>query len=455
MPVSFAGIPIGGKPDLDSELQGLLDTWWHLHGIEEWEYPGYFARDLGHLGIPDRPRQKAPELNVLTCPSGCSRFGTYHALVTGDQLSAINAVLLQASTDGYASAELLLDDGAGGGFYTPMWLLPPRPVFQKGSDELYLLTLADWRWLNLYRLPGFGSWAPGDSWATAINALMGAVAPSYFVSPFPTVAADYGVPSDRWPNDIGADPTAAPLAPMADAAFESVGLRYCYVPVNGSGTFGGFPVGPSMILRTADSAKTLADSQWETWKNEVLCGGRLSVADAIRSIPRASYWYTYDRWAYGVDNDPWPSGDEFKSVNVNGGSLTIDLALTDYAVPSGLPIGYGGLQMVADLSGAAGSVALAAYVTQAAIDFYKWALSRVDATFRGLIPWQTTGFEDRIEWRVRDDGYTTTVYRRPFGDLNRYGTDLRIPASHVLPTKAATVGTKTLKTIPGGPPAWA
>jgi hypothetical protein len=449
--VSFAGVGIGGKPDLTSEMQELLDRWWHVHGIEEWEYPGYFSRDLGHLGIPAPPRQKAPELNTLTCPSGCSRFGTYHALITGEQLTAINAALLSSGSGNHA---LLLTDGAGGGFYTQMWMMPPRPVCQKGTVELYLLTLVDWRWLNLYRLPGFVPWAPGGTWADAISALMSAVAPVWFVTPFPTIDAAYGNPSNRWPNSIGTDSTAAPLAPMADAAFEAIGCRYCYVPF-GAGTFEGLPTNPADILRQPDAAKTLADLQWETWKNKVLCGGRLSVTDAIRSVPRSIFWFAYDRWDYGVDGDSWPSGDAFKSVNVNGGSFDIDLALTDYADTTvGLPISYGSLQMVADLSGAAGSVALAAYATQASTDFYKWALSRTDATFRGIIPWATTGFEDCIAWRVRDDGYTTTVYRRPFGDLNRYGTDIRIAAARVLPTKASVVGTKTLKTVPGGPAGW-
>src|SRR5581483_6567355 len=222
------------------------------------------------------------------------------------------------------------------------------------------------------------------TWPALLSALFASVG----LSPsLPTIPAAYGTPDpDRW--GVGYKPV--PL--LIDAACATVGLRVV------RGTDG------TVTVQTAAAANNADASRWADNQSECLTGGRLTAADVARGLP-ASVAVIF------------PAKDPSTSEKVT--KTLAGLAIDAYAGAAAVPGAFA--QVNADLPAGSSAAAEDAYATQAATDYYLWALSQTDATFRGVVPWAPTGQEDAVEWVHEPDRVLTRVVRGPFADLSVYG----------------------------------
>lgn len=350
--MTFAGVPF---VEPVPEVMTLVDRWWVEEAPELWRHPGYSLERLHHLPVPDRPNQQRARLNTLYWPGGASRWGVFHGLVNGDDLA-----LMQA-TCGVVSpvAKPFVMTLETGTVAVGMFLLEDRPAYVGGvqSTRLYHVTLVDQRYYWWTRPLAF-TYDEGDAWEILLNNLV--VAASGLTPTVPVVPAAYGTPSSaRWVV------RSRPLPLLVDAAAASVGLRF--VP----STDGTVAYVSATDALTADLTQYVANVPPSY-------GGRLAVVDAVGNVPAS------------VDVVFW--GDNPTTVNVTLASL----ALAQYGTITGVANtrAFVGLDQRSELTPPVPATA----ATQAATDFYLWALSLTDATFAGVRAVQLTGLEDRIEW---------------------------------------------------------
>lgn len=373
--ITFAGIGLI-PPD---DAQEAVNQWWHGHQIAEFEQPYASATGrLNHLPVPAQARQGPPRIGVLNWPTLASRFAVCHLVASGDQVALVRAAVGPSPT----AQTLSFDDGVHPAVTCSMWMLPPRPISQRGDGkEQYLLTLVDdryWWWDAGYStLPTFPT-----SWSSLLGAMISSVGASGRIPPIPS---GYGTPNEsRW--SVGKQP----LPLLIDAASQTVGLRLVR-DLDGSNR-----------LFTASESATEDATQWATYRYEVLSGGQMLAADIGRSVP-ASVAVTFP-------------GATPATTTVSLASLGI----TEYGGTTG--VADKSAQVVGDLA-ATDTSGQAAYAVQAARDYYLWALSRTDCTIRGLVARPMTGMEDRVEWIHPASGeMVTRVYALPFSDRNQYGT---------------------------------
>lgn len=370
--ITYGGIPLGGSTSHSSQLNALLAEWWHQQGIREFSHPGYHTYGIDHLPIPAPPQPECPRPWVLSWPTGASRWATFHAIVTGDQLTSIiggqgSPRTLQVS-DGTRWAE------------PAMWLLPPRPIGQVEDADYYLICLVDDRywWWQQCGLPASNP----ASWTALLADLFTSVGVS---ASLPTIPAAYGTPDPvRWAVGF------KPLPLLIDAACTTVGLRVIR-ELNGQVT-----------VTTAATAQSADQSQWDLMKEDCLTGGRATKIMIGQSVP-ASVRVVF-------------TGPVSQGAGIEDRTLA-SLGLATFAGITPVP---GKVATVnADMS-ADDLAGYMAYATQAATDYYQWCLSLTDATFRGIVPWRPTGLEDRIEWDHSDKIFTR-VFRTVTADRNTYG----------------------------------
>jgi hypothetical protein len=194
VPVTYAGV--GLTPPSSVALAGGIE-FWHEHRIQEFDRDqGYRGRFLQHLPTPSIPDSDPPRIGVLHWPTGASRWATCHLVATGTQLAAVRAAL-----SGSNAATLTFSDGART-ISAPMYLLPPRPIFTKGTNDqnFFLLTLVDQRWW-WWDANVSGGVTIGSAWTTFINSLFGAVGVTPTVDAIPGAyqPANFQVPTlIRW-----------------------------------------------------------------------------------------------------------------------------------------------------------------------------------------------------------------------------------------------------------------
>lgn len=146
MSITYGGISLS-HPTADALAR--WDRWRDRYAPVPLRPAGFDAPGLDHLPRPPFLNHdvREPRLNVLTWPTGASRWGEFRALCSKAQLTAIRAKVAAAS-----GAALTLSIGTtldGGRMVSPaMYLLPPRAVFDGATDaaSLYEITLVDERW---------------------------------------------------------------------------------------------------------------------------------------------------------------------------------------------------------------------------------------------------------------------------------------------------------------------
>ena len=259
---------------------------------------------------------------------------------------------------GTTSAELYMD-GPDGAITPQMFLIDSRPVFVQGaSTDLRLLVLVDDR----YFWWGRTARPYSTTWTTLLRDLCRFA--SGITPTVPAIPAGYGTtPSARW---APYDRTGVPLPLLIDAAAAQLGFRFL------------FQTDLTCEYVAARYAATADLSRYNANKKVISLGGYSAVDDLIGNIPESvavAFW-----------------GDV---ATVQEKRLPA-LSLPAYGARNGVPSTTAWL--TADPSADAGVGTRDAWATQAATDFYNWALARSDYTLAAVRPVRLTGFEDRIEW---------------------------------------------------------
>lgn len=365
--MTYAGYPFTLLTD---GMLPKVNRWWDRHAPDLWSYPGYNVDGMNHLPLPDRPSMpNRARLNVLYWPTGASRWGVFHGLMSSSVMAAV-----QSQCGGYGtppvSRYLIIDDDKNVRSVTAaMYLIATRPVFTQGTNQLYWVTLVDARYFFWMRQLSF-TFADGDSWDDLLLALAAAAG-----SPVPTIAgtisADYGDPYyARWAL------TGKPLPLLMDAAARMVGRRYV-ISLDGT----------TAEYTDYTTAQSVAQTQYDDYTSDIVIGGRLS------SVPGGSPGTAQPIIGHvpaNVSVSFW--GDTPDIVNVSLASL----ALSEYSGLQGVTGKYG--YIGADLPNTTVTPTEADYAEQAATDYYLWLLSLNDLTVRSVGVWESSGLEDRIEW---------------------------------------------------------
>lgn len=373
MPYKYAGVPIT-PVDSDSPL---VTRFWAGHRFDIFTHPSFSQSNIDHLPIPEAPPREAPRLGVWHWPNDASRFAYCHLICSITELTAIRAAIGSAPTVPDAKP-LVFTDGVRE-VEGDMYFLSAHPIGQRGHDgDYYLLTLVDERW---YWWQGALYSANQPSWLSLLNVSFVQFGISATIDSIP---AAYLTPClGRWLVDW------APVPLIIDAVCRTVGLRVIR------------QLDGSVSCVSYATAAASDDSEWTTYQYDAIAGGRLVVADIAKTVPETV--------AVGF------SGTVGSSTLVTLASL----ALTQYGTAVGVD-GFLGT-VIADLDSAASAPQRTAYATQAATDYYLWALSLTDCTLRGFFDRPMTGLEDAQEWAHTPAGPMTRVFRMPLGERAVWG----------------------------------
>jgi PKD repeat protein len=368
MSLSFAGVRLALLPD---DYRQWITDWHSLSDFrfsDLWHFEGY---GLGHLPTPPMPKEDVPEVGVLYWPTGLCRCGFVHYLIDLEGLEDIRTAL----GTGSGPEDLVLEDDLNGTSVTvPMYFLCARPLSQIVGDDrqLFLMTLVDRRYHLRQRT---GSVTGVSTWGTLLSDLATALGITLTVD---TVDADYDSPTSQWLF------YEEYLSPVVDAACYRVGHR---VVANLDGTF------RTVSVTTASG---LQNPQVLTLTKTA--GGVLEREDLRRPVP-ASVKVIFRNSAAAAPHTV--------TKTLTG------LAISEYDSAAGVtgeiyPI-WG--EIVYD---GTNGTACDDYATQAATDFYLWALTDTDITYPSVTEWTPTGCEDRVEWKYLIDRILTRVVRWPF-----------------------------------------
>lgn len=372
MPIVFAGIDL--TPTVGAQAQ--VSEFWHGHRIDEFDHPFYSGvSGTDQLNLPSSPRKDAPRIGVFHYPTGANRWGVCHLVATGAQVTALRAAV------GDASGTLVLSDGVNPITASGMWMLPPRPIAQRTSNQFYLITLVDdrwWWWQSNYTVPVDPFPA---SWDDMLDGLFTAVGVTATIS---TIPAAYLEPQQRrWAEGY------RPVPILIEAACRTVGLR---------------------VVRALDGTVACVDyataaaadsANWTAYQTYVIAGGQLTVGDVARALPESV-------------SVVFPGDSDLVTVKTLTG-----LAITAYGSETGVAGKTG--QIIADALADSTGGEMAAYATQAATDWYNWALALTDCTLRGYWARPITGLDNFQEWVQQPGQMVTRVVRPPFSDYNLYG----------------------------------
>lgn len=387
--ISFNGVGLVPPGNADE----IVSRWWHRDAIIPFQ-SGFFTATggLDHLPMPAQRDHGPPRIGYLTWPVGSSYWGQCHLLATSSQLEAIGI--------GTTSGVLTLWDGTHAPLNFPMSLLPARPIGQRGQGgDYYLLTFVDeryWWWMAGTARSPHGDENSGIEWSGLLSKLLNGVGASAYL---PTVPEGYGQANgERW--NVG----YKPVCPMIDAAAATIGMRLVRYPDG------------SLEFQDYTTAQNYDAQLLEQFGSEILSGGVISQADAVRNTPgRVAVEFA------GEDGTDLvtvrPANAEAEWVGEGGNPRAAAYIHGDLKKPAECAPPEVLAQYYEDR---------AAYATQAATDYYGWCQPSTDATIRGLVARPPTGFDLCVEWcHPPDRKLLTRVVRRPWADANIYGDRIR------------------------------
>lgn len=456
------------------------------------------THNLWHLPIPSLPPLPPVIPNVLSWPADASRFATYYALVTDEDMATLRPLCF--TVDGPVAQTLLLTGDDVEEISTELFALAPRPLAQiSGLNGLWLLPLVDDRyfwWMKSANIePAI---YPRTTWADYFSLLATALGVSISVT---TVPSAYSYPSlQRF--------TAyqQPLPLLLDAAARTVGMRVVR-DLDGAVTVqdyaaaraiedievdlalgdtryrksgGAFHVGE--LKRGVPDTVTVVfprlDGNIEVQKvhtvdvtlatlalSEYTANGTISAATDTEPIVCTSAAHglvsgdlidvsggTGDTsingtWAITVvDVDTFSLDGSVGAGTYDGGSATWDATVAGYdgseSIAGDLPATFASDSSVSPTN----TTALSDWAEQAATDWYLWQLADGDWHMQSLANWIPNGLVDLIEWRISADRCSTRASRGPYNDVtfglpwnldNQGQTTLLIKVTSLTPTAVA------------------
>jgi len=368
--ITYGGIPL----EPTTAATQAAGAWFPFHRLDEFEYQSFLVPGVQHLPTPFFPKREEPRIGVLNWPPGADRFATCFLTATLPELTAIRTLLGTAPTE----QALIFNDGAGGDVTAPMYLIGTHPISQRGDGaEFYLLVFVDERYF-WWMSGGAATPTVALTWASLFTQMFTSLGVDVFVG---TVPPAYLTPNmNRWNCGV------QPLPIVISAAALTTGLR---VVRTRAGTV------------SVDDYTTAAQedqSRWNLIKYECLAGGQISGADIARGLPA-----------------------QVDTVFFNG--VAVPTTLVSLALP--LAEGVEGVdsrvgRVTADPADPTAGEQTA-YSDQAALDYYNWAFSVTDATFRGFLDIEPCGLDEAVEWVHTPDTMVTRILRPPWADRNIYG----------------------------------
>jgi hypothetical protein len=443
--ISYGGVTFPQvTPEVEAKVQWLIDQR-HTRLFETAWWPGYELQKLAFRP----PWPQAPvRVGEWHWPRGATRF-SYAVLVCDDTtLAAVRAVAYVTPTTttpagttttstgtttsttpggAYPTKQVLrFSDGRGGVVQSPMWMLPPRPLFQTGTPspgttssttttgttaggtgttaapdvgrQLYLCVFVDDRyWWPTKRATGVA----GTTWAEVEASLKSALGIDRLSAD--SAHPDYGPPAGIFVQD-GQNPAA-----LFDALAYSTGRRVT-VALDGC-----VHLASPYPLRTLDDLFASQPNWRRIGGGRFLFGTSPPPTDLPALVPE-SVTLAFPRQSQG--------GVELGGHYLVTVSLA-ELAIPNYAGVAGVP---GASQRVnADIPAVwcpasplnlapSNAAALTALARRYATDWYAWQLSWYDVTAAGVAPLNSFGYADRIVWTHRKGECNTRVARDPYDD---------------------------------------
>jgi hypothetical protein len=416
--MSYAGVDL---PVIDPKVAAWVEK--NISPAFAYEFdPSYHEAQLECLPIP--PVNEVPPVRpgVLYWPTGASRWGVFHTLLTGDQLEELRTALSTASQ--YATGLLVLDDGRldsegnpVGRVETLLTMIPPKPLSGQfpelaegeetdiGADnyrelnKLWLVTLVDERFWWWFKQPELGELNPHieipGTWYDYFNLIFDALD----LSPTPAIPINvefYPKPKSRWHL------FHRPLPPVFDAAATATGLKVVR-KLNGD-----------VVLQSWSDALTQArddlmprqyaaadevTGQQDLGDTDMgrIAGGLIDFEDLRRSVPAAVRVVWSD-----------------KSSATYYEHTLASIALAEYLSFTGRADEIAVVR-IDDLNGPESTDTSddPSIWVQAAIDWYGWRLCNWDVTFGGVAQWDGCGWQDAVYWSQGPTGMFTRVTKPP------------------------------------------
>lgn len=347
-----------------------------------------FGRQGLTLMLPPRVQQPPPRIGVLSWPLDASRWATFQAIISEDQLLQIdpqypgvaNTYVSGSSADTLCNDRfwtLVLDEGPTGfpgrKITTVLHPLTPVPLQDiPGKIKYYLVTLVDERFYWWWRAGQTHVTEGVTSWTDLINMICTIVEIS------PTVDA-IDPAFDRPTRLFNFDFLDSPL--MLDAAAWALGMRVVRL-------FDG-----TVWIQSPENAKVGYDSQFSTWAGDQLSGGQSNTSYLVWDVPEKVLL----------------SFNKVYAGNIISGQFSVTVDLNSTNIPEFANVGgrCGTLpvfaQSLANFTAADGSgtptnlSTLQAYAQIWAQKFYKWFLRRPNMQYAGIVPFAPDGMVDAIE----------------------------------------------------------
>lgn len=383
MSLSFANVRLALPSDDYRQYVEHVHSLTDFHFSNVWNFAGH---SLTHLPLPPEPDESGTELGTLYWPTGLTRCSFGHFLIDAAGLARIRTAL---GTNSAGPATLQMTAGGGTRSFS-LWMLPPRPISQmvpyvgtgsptttttttvgpaQPDGEVFVLTLVDRRYWLRQRTGSITS-TPA-SWSDLLSSLASQLGITLSVG---SIDAAYGAPTSQWLF------SEQPLSPVLDAVCNRIGHRLI-AKLDGTYETVNYATANGLVAIQSPSLRRMA-------------GGTIDRRDLVRSVP-ASVRTVFGGGPYVVTN------------------TLASLSLTGYGSATGVSgqsrTVYG--ELVYD---GANAPACAAYAERAASDYYNWHLTDLDLTGAGVVEWNPTGAEDRIEWKYEPNGVRTRIVRSPF-----------------------------------------
>lgn len=363
------------------------------------------------IGLPIMNWPPAPpvRLNTLYWPTGATRWARGWFLATRETR---NAIIHKVHKDGNNNAATLrIGDDSGDDPYGPlaldMFMLPPRPM----SDEsLYLIPLVDERYFWQF-MPFKNS--VGDNVIITTSTTWADLIQDLGIALDVTITID-GDPASEYmkPDVIDFTRNFDNCALLLDAAAYSFGHRIVR-------RFDG-----TVHCEDVDNAaeRLVANTDLEC---EELAGGDFSLSGGenaetllvtFRKITQ--FLLRSDDQQYTIEKQPPADG----RAHIKGKSIRIlSAAYADYDTSNTL------------LNG----TALDSLAEKISHDYYEWNSLDYDYTFKGIVPWVPSGFDDSILWTF---GRLSAVESYDLGrDDDGAADSIRCNRDHLAQTRVQTL----------------
>lgn len=322
-----------------------------------------------NLPLPNYPDPPRAKLSTLYWPSGAARWARGYFLCTGGQLDEI----LAATAGGDEPATVVMaDQDNDTAIEAQMYVLAPRSLTAAtGGDELlFLLTLVDQRYFWQFVDSGALKVTRQTTWTQVFSQLEAQLDITIGID---AIASAYGIPD---PDELTRPYENAAL--LLDACAHSVGM-VVVADLDGA-IFIIQPVTSEAVYQANVAAQPTP-----------LAGGDFSLLSESSAYPQ-QVTVTFQKWREGA---VYPNGD-LHHIDVQAGAvgfggvpgrtkLVHSTAFADFTSLSSLPDNAANLQALA---------------TQIALDYYQSLSRRYDLSIASIFPWDTTGFDDHVEWSL-------------------------------------------------------